>query len=815
MDETTIVIKALSLESGLERHDFLSQACSTDAFREQIEEALTKIEVLESLATPTESERDVDISELTFFNQSLHADSIGRVDHYEILRVLRANQQTLMMLGFDSTLDRVVLIKSLTRESQSDNEVRNEFLATRSTLATLSSSYLAQVVGGGEQNDVPYVVIEAVRGTTLNNYLAVAGQLDADQAFRIANQITMALCDLHGSGMLLGPVNVSEIFVDELGKTAKISGLPFPRLATGTQFVHEWLTSQSQLGEPPEIRNGGSPDVRSDLYRLGQIFQELRSKLADKASTDSAKKTASLENIHQPQDFAEWFGDVTNVLLEQDPEDRFQSATDLLQVFAAHEPKQVVETASFRTLMRPTQPKTYLKRAFVAFLVFTLGFGVYSVFGMVFLQRFNPLGPWMPYFRNAGLLAVDTGNPEMVFTVQLPRRTVSRQGSFQAHLPAGHYNLTGFLDNRPVYCTQVLLEGNVRTRVVVEESDRFMPWSNHEEIPLESDPDLFAAMWILEQGGKVQFRETASSNSLDASNITDLPTNGGFLLSAKIEHFPEEDLLELVQSLSMCSRLQSIHIANSRVTGSIISALGEIRTLRQLELANVVETSFEQVSELKSLVLLNQFSLNYSPNSLDFVKVMSELPNLESLSIVDCPLHDEDLAAISGCEELTTLTLSSRFLTPACVDHFAVLPNLKSLQLESPQLTDQLWKKVAVNQKFQSIGVSGIKNEAVNSFEGQSIGSLRELKSLTSLRIRGVNFDESSFRELVGLKQVRSLTLDECRLENIKLEEFAEMTNLSELIIDDSVVESEAVTSLKPKMPHCMISYNNNSKVTL
>ena len=815
MDESAILIKALALDSTLDRHDFLSRMCQSDTSRDHVENLLERVELLDAMLEKHAGFPNSQAPQFPFLVESTYEESLGRIEHYEILRFLGEDDHVAGFIALDTTLDRVVILKTVSGRAMRRPELVQEFRAVRSAMAILSSAHVAQVVGGGESQGYPYVVLETVRGRPLNQALDSTTSLTDEDAFQIAHQATLALHALHTQELLLSPFQLCNFFFDSVTKTTKLSGLSCPGAAGSNSFSKMLLRSVSPNSDPPELASHQIPDVRSDLFCLGQLFNALLQKLQRPSAAQRTRSTDGIEFIDQTHVFSNWFRDVTEVLLSEDPEERFQSTADLLDVFAAHEPKQVIETASLKSLMRPKR-KGFLGHPLVI-LGMLSSFAAITVCVLTLLgsPRRSFLGPWMPYLTHTGILIVEASDPTMVFTVNGLRRPETFQGSFHLGLPPRRYQITGYRDKRPVYFSIVDIKWKERTFLYVGEIERLTPWSSHTEFDASQQPDIKAALWILEHGGSIEITNDASNQKLKIFEKHELPLKNCYLASAQIDKFPAEDLPDLLNVLAACSRFRKMTLSGPRITGDHLARVGQIKTLRTLEMKNVVDATLEQFQQLKEIRLLETICFDYSPHVSEFLTVAKELPNLKSISVTNCPVHDQHLKAVADMRGLKSVKLSSRFLTAEALKYLSKLSQLTKLEVESPQMTDACWNFIAELKNLEQMMICGVEREPQDVQRADGIRSLSSLAKLRFVVLTGIDFDRESFAQLSKLDQIHSLNLQDCDLTSVEFDDVAGMSALCELIVNDCVLSDLDMAKIRLTMPKCVIALTNISPPNL
>jgi eukaryotic-like serine/threonine-protein kinase len=284
---------------------------------------------------------------------SLH-DSIEQVKQYdqigrfEIIRTLGQGGMGEVFLARDTELTRQVAIKLLKSRYASDEQIRRRFLREAQTASILSHPNIATIYEIGEIDDIPYIVMEYVRGTTLSERLHKQ-PFTIDEIVNIGTQTALALAEAHSAGIIHRDVKSSNIILNDRGRVKVLDfGLAKPGIFE--QRVEE-NTPQglrvSNITEPgillgtvtymsPEQASGKEVvDHRSDIFSLGIVLYEITTGvLPFDGSTyfqviEAAAKQDPTPIERLRQDVPPELMAVIMRALAKRPEDRFQSAQSM------------------------------------------------------------------------------------------------------------------------------------------------------------------------------------------------------------------------------------------------------------------------------------------------------------------------------------------------------------------------------------------------------------------------------------------------------------------------------------------------------
>ena len=252
------------------------------------------------------------------------------IGKYQILdRIGRGGMGTVYR-AVDETLHRDVAVKVLNAELN-DPEVGKRFRAEAVTIARLNHPGIATIYELVEHDGQWLMVMEFVRGETLESMITRLGPLSPQRATDLCTQTLEALAHAHAMGVVHRDLKPANLMITESG-SMKVMDFGIARVA-GT----EHLTSAGfLLGTPafmaPEQVRGEEIDGRTDLYAMGVVFFHLvTAKFPFKGETPFAMAQARLSD--EPtlaramrEGLPAWIEAIVSRALARKPDDRFQTA---------------------------------------------------------------------------------------------------------------------------------------------------------------------------------------------------------------------------------------------------------------------------------------------------------------------------------------------------------------------------------------------------------------------------------------------------------------------------------------------------------
>jgi len=260
------------------------------------------------------------------------------IGKYHVLdRIGRGGMGTVYR-AVDEILHREVAIKVLNSELN-DPEIAKRFRAEAVTVARLSHPGIATIYELFQHDGQWMMVMEFVRGETLEHLVERMGPLSPQRAAELCMQALTALAHAHSMGVIHRDLKPANLMMTESG-AVKIMDFGIARVSGS-----EHLTSAGfMMGTPaymaPEQVLGHEIDARADLYALGVVFYRLTTaKLPFKGDTPFAMVQSQVNDPPTPiallrSDLPTWADQVVQRALAKAPADRFQSAVEFYEAFS-------------------------------------------------------------------------------------------------------------------------------------------------------------------------------------------------------------------------------------------------------------------------------------------------------------------------------------------------------------------------------------------------------------------------------------------------------------------------------------------------
>ncbi|MCF6194617.1 MAG: serine/threonine protein kinase, partial [Kangiellaceae bacterium] len=120
---------------------------------------------------------------------------------YRILDEVGRGATALVYRAYDPQLDRFLAIKLLRQRLAKDDAYREGFIREARLAAQLTHSNIVTIYDVGISDDKPYIAMELLEGSTLEEVLKRTQKLNLNSAISITSQLASALAYAHNRGV--------------------------------------------------------------------------------------------------------------------------------------------------------------------------------------------------------------------------------------------------------------------------------------------------------------------------------------------------------------------------------------------------------------------------------------------------------------------------------------------------------------------------------------------------------------------------------------------------------------------------------------
>ena len=260
---------------------------------------------------------------------------MDRIGKYQIRRLVARGGMGALYLANDPDLDREVAVKVMSEDIMSDEQGRARFYREAKAAARLQHRNIVTVFDFAHDGDVPYIVMEFLRGQNLADRLRTGPPFTLPATLDLGIQLCEGLHFAHGEGVVHRDVKPANIWVLPDG-SVKLLDFGIAKLATSTLTAGTAVVGSAAYMSPEQIE-GQPVDARSDLFSVGAVLFEL---VAGQPAFDAHSVTAVMMKITQDEpapdvrtaapDTPAAVASVIARALQKSPDDRYGDAAEMV-----------------------------------------------------------------------------------------------------------------------------------------------------------------------------------------------------------------------------------------------------------------------------------------------------------------------------------------------------------------------------------------------------------------------------------------------------------------------------------------------------
>jgi tetratricopeptide (TPR) repeat protein/predicted Ser/Thr protein kinase len=285
----------------------------------------------------------------------------GRCGPYRLVQLLGSGGMGTVYLAdrADGELEQRVAIKFL-RAGEDMPSFRERFLRERQILASLNHPGIARLFDAGHIDGHPYLVMEYVNGTPIDQY---AAGLDTPRILELFLEVSEAVSYAHRNLIIHRDLKPSNILIDGSGNP-KLLDFGIAKILNAPEKTR----SQDRLLTPeyasPEQLRGDVQATTTDIYSLGAVLFKLL--------TGRSPHTSSVSETRRIPKDLEF---ILRKAMRSEPEDRYASVDALSQEIRAY--------LEHRPVRARTRNAWYVTRMFVRRYRLPVAAALVAVTGLV------------------------------------------------------------------------------------------------------------------------------------------------------------------------------------------------------------------------------------------------------------------------------------------------------------------------------------------------------------------------------------------------------------------------------------------------
>ncbi len=262
------------------------------------------------------------------------------ISHYRIAAKLGEGGMGEVFRAEDTRLGRAVALKLLPTDV--DEQRRQRFLQEARAASALNHPNIITIYDAGEEDGRWFIAMELVEGETLRQRLE-RGPLELKPFLRMAVGVAEGLARAHAAGITHRDIKPENIMITREGLpklldfgVAKLRQREQQEAATlgGTFKTAQGVLVGTLAYMSPEQLKAGEIDHRSDLFSFGTVLYECLTRQRPFGSSTMEAMIGLEYGVARPireldERVPQELQRIIEKLLEKDPEDRYQNASDL------------------------------------------------------------------------------------------------------------------------------------------------------------------------------------------------------------------------------------------------------------------------------------------------------------------------------------------------------------------------------------------------------------------------------------------------------------------------------------------------------
>lgn len=272
-------------------------------------------------------------------------DLVGQSMHiYRLDKIITMGNSGMMFKAHDTQKDRPAAVKVLSPDYTASEDQKERFIRAMKTMLPIKHENIVELFGAGKQGPYCWAAMEYVEGESLTQVIdriGAAGMLDWRETWRVGVQIGRALQEAFQHKIIHRNVTPPNILRRSVDRVCKLGDLMLAKALEGAQAKQ--VTQPGQLiGDvpymsPERTRGQESVDCRSDIYGLGATMYAL---LTGRPPFESSSLPELIRMVREaapvkPREYQlaipELFQDAVLKMMAKRPDDRYQTASDLVR----------------------------------------------------------------------------------------------------------------------------------------------------------------------------------------------------------------------------------------------------------------------------------------------------------------------------------------------------------------------------------------------------------------------------------------------------------------------------------------------------
>jgi WD40 repeat protein/serine/threonine protein kinase/tetratricopeptide (TPR) repeat protein len=264
---------------------------------------------------------------------------LGQLDRYEVIETIGHGGMGVVLKAIDRSLQRIVAIKVLAAHLATSPGARKRFIREAQAAAAVRNDHVISIYAVEESRELPYLVMEYIEGVSLEERIRGAAPLGLKEILRIGMQTAAGLAAAHAQGLVHRDIKPANILLENGVQRVKITDFGLARTVDDASLTQSGIVAGTPQYMAPEQARGEPVDQRTDLFSLGSVLYTLCTGRAPfRAEGTMAVLKRVCEDRSRPireinPEIPDWLVETIDRLHAKNPADRWQSASELADLF--------------------------------------------------------------------------------------------------------------------------------------------------------------------------------------------------------------------------------------------------------------------------------------------------------------------------------------------------------------------------------------------------------------------------------------------------------------------------------------------------
>ena len=256
---------------------------------------------------------------------------------YEIARQIGEGGTAVVYLAKNLENDSNVVLK-ISRTDASVSSLKERFLLEAQSLVKFNNPNIVKVYEYFEYEKSIIIVMEYLDGKTLKEIIQSKKEVQISQIIGIMLQVLNALKDIHREGIVHRDLKPENLMVCVDG-TVKLMDFGIVQISMEQNLTRQGFVIGTISYMSPEVISRKKAMPQSEIYSLGVVLYYLLTKSLPFKNGDPSEiaRKAMTEKPIMPSrlnpNVDEYLNQIVMKMMEKDYLDRYQSATELIEVF--------------------------------------------------------------------------------------------------------------------------------------------------------------------------------------------------------------------------------------------------------------------------------------------------------------------------------------------------------------------------------------------------------------------------------------------------------------------------------------------------